>query len=45
MSLTGLAKLLLRKDAGVAGPRYFTYNGKDLNDIRAEVESQSDKND
>lgn len=34
MYLTGLAKQLLGKRTGVAGPRYFKYNGEWLNDIR-----------
>ncbi len=34
MYLTGLAKKLLGKRTGVAGPRYFKYNGEWLNDIR-----------
>ena len=34
MYLTGLAKRLLGKRTGVAGPRYFKYNGEWLNDIR-----------
>lgn len=38
MYLTGLAKLLLNKRTGIAGPRYFKYNGEWLNDIRHSVE-------
>ena len=34
MYLSGLAKQLLGKRTGVAGPRYFKYNGEWLNDIR-----------
>ncbi len=34
MYLTGLAKQLLGKRTGIAGPRYFKYNGEWLNDIR-----------
>ncbi len=34
MYLTGVAKQLLGKRTGVAGPRYFKYNGEWLNDIR-----------
>ena len=34
MSLTALAKLLTGKAYGVAGPRYFKYNGEWLNEIR-----------
>ena len=34
MYLTGLAKQLLAKRTGIAGPRYFKYNGERLNDIR-----------
>ncbi len=34
MYLTGLAKLLVGKNTGIAGPRYFKYNGEWLNDIR-----------
>lgn len=30
MYLTGLAKILLNKKTGIAGPRYFKYNGKEL---------------
>lgn len=30
MYLTGLAKLLLNKKTGIAGPGYFTYNGTNL---------------
>ncbi len=39
-SLSGLAALLLGKSssAGVAGPRYFKYNGEWLNDIRRRLE-------
>ena len=39
-SLSGLAALLQGKDssAGVAGPRYFKYNGEWLNDIRRRME-------
>lgn len=39
-SLSGLAALLLGKSssAGVAGPRYFKYNGEWLNDIRHRLE-------
>ena len=38
MYLTGLAKQLLGKRTGVAGPRYFKYNGEWLNDIRHKIE-------
>lgn len=34
MFLTGLAKQLLGKRTGIAGPRYFKYNDEWLNDIR-----------
>lgn len=34
MYLTGLAKKLLSKRTGIAGPRYFKYKGEFLNDIR-----------
>lgn len=37
-SLTALAKTLLGKTNGIAGPLYFTYNGKILNDLRHELE-------
>ena len=37
MSLTGLAKKLLGKKQGIAGPRYFKYNGEFLNDIRTRL--------
>jgi len=37
MYLTGLAKLLLGKRSGICGPRYFTYNGKRLDEIRHEL--------
>ena len=30
MYLTGLAKILLNKKTGIAGPKYFKYNGKEL---------------
>lgn len=40
MYLTGLAKKLLGKKTGVAGPRYFKYNGEWLNDIRRKCESE-----
>ena len=34
MYLTGLAKLLLGKRIGICGPRYFTYKGERLDEIR-----------
>lgn len=34
MSLTALAKLLTGKKYAIAGPRFFTYKGERLNDIR-----------
>ena len=34
MYLTGLAKLLLGKRVGICGPRYFTYKGERLDEIR-----------
>lgn len=39
-TLSGLAALLLGKNssAGVAGPRYFTYNGECLNELRHRLE-------
>lgn len=37
MTLTGLAKQLLGKRHGVAGPKYFKYNGEMLNDIRTRL--------
>lgn len=34
MYLTGLAKILLGKRIGICGPRYFTYKGERLDEIR-----------
>ena len=34
MYLTGVAKILLGKRVGICGPRYFTYNGERLDEIR-----------
>lgn len=34
MYLTGLAKNLLGKRTGICGPRFFTYNGERLDEIR-----------
>lgn len=34
MYLTGVAKILLNKKSGICGPRYFTYNGEKLDEIR-----------
>lgn len=41
MSLSALASLLTGSKWGVAGPRYFKYNGEWLNDIRAKAEGWS----
>ena len=40
LSLSSLATELLGSKWGVAGPRYFKYNGEWLNDIRAKVEGR-----
>ena len=40
-SLSRLAALLTQSKWGVAGPRYFKYNGKWLNEIRAEKEGRT----
>ena len=42
MSISLAAQKLLNSAIGVQGPRYFTYNGKRLTDIRKEIEEQSD---
>lgn len=34
MYLTGVAKILLGKRVGICGPRFFTYNGERLDEIR-----------
>lgn len=34
MYLTGVAKILLNKKVGICGPRYFTYKGERLDEIR-----------
>ena len=34
MYLTGLAKILLGKRVGICGPRYFTYKGERLDEVR-----------
>ncbi|MBR3613938.1 MAG: GIY-YIG nuclease family protein [Clostridia bacterium] len=34
MYLTGVAKILLGKRIGICGPRYFTYNGERIDEIR-----------
>ncbi len=34
MYLTGVAKILLGKRIGICGPRYFTYKGERLDEIR-----------
>ena len=34
MHLTGVAKILLNKKVGICGPRYFTYKGERLDEIR-----------
>ena len=34
MYLTGVAKILLGKKSGIAGPKYFKYNNEILSDIR-----------
>ena len=36
-SLSALATMLTQSKWGVAGPRYFKYNGEWLNDIRARL--------
>lgn len=40
-SLSGLAKKLLNCDYNVAGPHYFMYENKILNDIRLEIENNN----
>lgn len=40
LSLSALATELLGSKWGVAGPRYFKYNGEWLNDIRAKLEGR-----
>ena len=40
LSLSALATELLGSKGGVAGPRYFKYNGEWLNDIRAKAEGR-----
>lgn len=40
ISLSALATELLESKWGVAGPRYFKYNGEWLNDIRAKIEGR-----
>ena len=40
LSLSALASELLGSKWGVAGPRYFKYNGEWLNDIRAKAEGR-----
>lgn len=40
-SLSSLATMLTGSKRGVAGPRYFKYEGRWLNDIRAEVEGRA----
>ena len=39
-TLTGLAKVLLGKYSGIAGPHYFTHKGEKLCDLRERIQSK-----